>query len=315
MRRLIFISFIILGCSAKKTPSETPITYDDIMNEAWKNYSIFEFSKARNLFSQALSINSKDREAYYGNSLSSASLSLYQEAFSLSSSGIFAQGEPPLKKVVNKIILNSMPDTILISAKKVGNDSVYFGYYYIQISDTPILEVSSIFLNNSLKSIYAFNRNKIIVPFTHVLDQNSNVKQSDLPKANDTIIYSVSIPTLKDIDSLLWNIIVLSSGLGYLSDNLSQAMIYGYLAYFTNPINSLNPRIVKRFKNSDNVFNLARILYKLELYYNLTNLLHDVDANWPYNNWGNNIKIDIKWVYNNQNAIKSKFYEFLSTQP
>lgn len=49
MRRLIFISFIILGCSAKKTPSETPITYDDIMNEAWKNYSIFEFSKARNL--------------------------------------------------------------------------------------------------------------------------------------------------------------------------------------------------------------------------------------------------------------------------
>ena len=55
MRRLIFISFLILGCSAKKTPSETPITYDDIMNEAWAKYSVFEFSQARNLFSQALS--------------------------------------------------------------------------------------------------------------------------------------------------------------------------------------------------------------------------------------------------------------------
>jgi hypothetical protein len=315
MRRLIFISFLILGCSAKKTPSETPITYDDIMNEAWTKYSVFEFSQARNLFSQALSINSRDREAYYGNALSSASLSLYQEAFSLSSSGIFAQGEPPLNKVVSKIILNAMPDTILISAQKVGNDSVYFGFYYIQISDTPILEVSSIFLNNSLKSIYAFNRNKIIVPFTHVLDQYSNVKQSDLPKANDTILYAVSIPTLKDIDSLLWNVIILSSGLGYLSDNFNQAMVYGYLAYFTNPINSLKPRIVKRFKNSDNIFNLARILYKLELYYNLANLLHDVYPDWPYSNWGSNVKADIYWSYNNQNAIKSKFYEFLSTQP
>jgi len=47
MRRLIFISFLILGCSAKKTPSETPITYDDIMNEAWAKYSVFEFSQAR----------------------------------------------------------------------------------------------------------------------------------------------------------------------------------------------------------------------------------------------------------------------------
>jgi hypothetical protein len=315
MRRLLFISFLILGCSAKKTPSETPITYDDIMDKAWEKYSVFEFSQARNLFSQALSINSRDREAYYGNALSSASLSLYQEAFSLSSSGIFAQGEPPLKKVVNKIILNAMPDTILISSQKVGNDSVYFGFYYIQISDTPILEVSSVFLNNSLKSIYAFNRNKIIVPFTHVLDQNSNVKQSDLPKANDTILYAVSIPTLKDIDSLLWNVIILSSGLGYLSDNFNQAMVYGYLAYFTNPINSLNPRIVKRFKNSDNVFNLARILYKLELYYNLANLLHDVYPDWPYSNWGSNVKADMYWSYSNQNAIKSKFYEFLSTQP
>jgi len=315
MRRLILVSFLILGCSAKKTPSETPITYDDIMNEAWKSYSNFEFSEARNLFSQALSINSRDREAYYGNALSSASLSLYQEAFSLSSSGIFAQGEPPLSKVVKEIILNNMPDTALILSEKVGNDSIYFGYYYIQISDTPILEVSSIFLNNSLKSIYGFDRNKIIVPFTHVLDQFGDIKQSDLPKANDTIIYAVSKPTVKNIDSLLWNVIILSSGIGYLSDNLSQAMVYGYLAYFTNPENPLKPRIVKKFEKDDNNFNLARILYELELYYNLTNLLHDVYPNWPYNNWGDNIKDDIKWVYNNQNQIKSKFYEYLSTQP
>jgi hypothetical protein len=103
--------------------------------------------------------------------------------------------------------------------------------------------------------------------------------------------------------------------LGYLSDNFNQAMVYGYLAYFTNPTGSLKSRIVKKFTLSDNRFNLARVLYKLELYYNLANLLHDVYPDWPYSNWGSNVKADIYWSYNNQNAIKSKFYEFLSTQP
>ncbi|MEO0213309.1 MAG: hypothetical protein ABIL49_05495 [candidate division WOR-3 bacterium] len=317
MRRfwLITLSIFTFSCS-KTTKAEEPITYDDIMNSAWQEYANFRFANARNLFSQILSINSQDLEAYYGYALSCASLSLYDEAFSSASVGIFTQAVP-ISKAVREIILSNVPDTVVISAQKIGSDSVITGYYYISITDTPILEFPKIFVNNKPRDVYAFTKDKIIAPFIIVKDASSGqIKDNTLPGINDTFQYSLTYPTVGNLDILVWNDVILASGTGYLANQLDQALIYGYLAYYTNPIGNLNPRIIKSFTPEQNIYNLVKILYDKSFYFNLVDIIHShFDTQWPYQNWGSNIKADISWVVSNTSAIKNKYYEVLANQP
>ncbi|MEO0203294.1 MAG: hypothetical protein ABIL37_06215 [candidate division WOR-3 bacterium] len=315
MRRLWLIALVILTFSCSKTTkAQEPITYEDIINSAWEEYGNFRFANARNLFSQILSINSKDLEAYYGYSLSSASISLYDDAFSSASIGVFVSSIP-VAKAVKEIIINTIPDTVVIKREKIGPDSVISGYYYISISDTPILEFPKIFLNKKPMDVYSFTKDKIIAPFTIVKDASGQIKDITLPQVNDTIQYLLTYAIAKDLDVLLWNDVVLAGGTGYLAGQLDQAIIYGYLAYYTNPVGNLNPRIRKKFTLDQNLYNLARILYDKEMYFNLVEILHIYYNNWPYPSWGNDLKYDIKWVLNNTTEIKTRFYDFLANQP
>lgn len=301
----VFVLLLSLACSAKKTPSESPITVDELLENAWKDYGEFRFGQARASFYDIVNGNAENLEAYYGLSLSSTSLGFYNEAYSYGITGTAVGGENILELTVGSIVLdNNNYSTYYDTSRISGNNYVF----RIKLPHRNIVNIVSIAKGN-LPIIYDTYYDSLII---------GQAVLSELLKPGDTIIFSIQRTPNQKLNVYKWHLFTISSSAYYFDGKLVEAKNTALIPAYRDTSGTLASRVRKKFSKTDLYINLVKVLNGLPDYILLAHILNKIDSNWPNNSIGWNCgtwqlsTCDIKWVLSNLNQVKSKYYEVIS---
>lgn len=307
MRKMLYliVLFISLACSAKKTPSESPITIEQLLESAWKDYGEFRFGQARASFYNIVNSDAENLEAYYGLSLSSTSLGFYNEAYSYGITGTAVGGENILELATGKIVLDNNNYSAYYDTLKISGNNYVFR---IKLPHRNIVNIISISKGN-LPIIYDTYYDSLIIGQTTL---------SELLKPGDTIVFSVQITPNQKLNVYKWHLFTISSSAYYFDGKLTDAKKTALIPAYRDTTGSLSNRVRKKFSKTDLYVNLTGVLNGLPDYILLAHILNKIDNNWPNNSIGWNCgtwqlsTCDIKWVLSNINHVKNKYYQVIS---
>ncbi len=304
----ILLFGIFLGCSAKKTPSEPSQDINSLLNDAWKDYAEFRFSDAREKFYNIVNFDAQNLEAYYGLSLSSLSIGIYNEAYSLSTIGASVNGNEIYSDEGQIILDNTNYSNYYDTLKISGN--IYA--WRIKLPARNIVNI--VHIKRGLNPIeYSTYYDSLIIGVSDF---------SALLKVGDTISYFVQRTSKDPIDVHKWHLFAVASAAYFYDGKLKEATQNVIIPLYRDKVGNFEPRVVKKFNPSDIILLALYISNSNKDYISMANMLNKyLNGNWPTNNDGWNCGswslslCDVKWVYENVNKVKDKFYEVVSQKP
>ncbi len=301
---VLFLIVFIVSCSARKSPSEPSETVEQLLTSAWQDYAEFRFSDARSKFSNIVNSDATNLEAYYGLSLSSLSLGIYNESYSNAIVGT-SVGEGVLLPIRDTIILDNNNYSNYYDTLKV-NDTTYV--WRLKLPNRNIVNIVSI--NKGIDIIqYSTYYDSIIVG---VSDTGS------LLKPGDTIIFFIQFTSNQSLDIYKWLLFAVAGAAYYYDGKGKQAFNNLLVPIYRSPSGNLPARVVKSFKLLDVQKLMLNVLNVQEDYILMAHILHQIDNSWPNSSVGWTCQswtfspCDIKWAILNVNYVKDKYYEILS---